>query len=153
MKVCIGGTFDIIHKGHKKLIKKAFEEACKNGSLYIGLSKEKLTISKNNIKKWQVRKKNLEKYINEKKYKPHFVIKPISDIYGPTIDQDFDVIVVSPETYANAKRINNKRLELNKRPIEIVKIPYVLADDKKPISSTRIKNGEIDKNGNLIDGK
>ncbi len=38
MKVVLGGTFDIIHKGHKKLIDKAFETASENGSVFIGVS-------------------------------------------------------------------------------------------------------------------
>ncbi|HIP62584.1 MAG TPA: phosphopantetheine adenylyltransferase, partial [Archaeoglobus profundus] len=67
-----------------------------------------------------------------------------------TLEIDFDYIVVSPETYPVALMINKKREELGKRPIKIVKVDFVLAEDGKPISSTRIKNGEIDRYGRLI---
>ena len=38
MKVCIGGTFNPLHKGHKLLIDKAFEVAGKQGSVFIGIT-------------------------------------------------------------------------------------------------------------------
>ena len=44
MKVCIGGTFNLLHKGHKLLIKKAFEVAGKNGSVLIGVTSGKLIV-------------------------------------------------------------------------------------------------------------
>ena len=38
MRVCVGGTFNIFHKGHKRLLDKAFEVAGEKGKVYIGLS-------------------------------------------------------------------------------------------------------------------
>ena len=150
MKVCLGGTFDIIHKGHKKLIDKAFKTAGANGFVFIGLSKNKLVDKKQNVKSWDLRKKELNQYIFDKEYKADFVIKPISDRFGPTLKKDFDVIIVSPETIKTAKEINNKRKELSKKPLKIVKIPYILADDNIPISSTRIREKEIDSEGKIV---
>jgi len=153
MKVCIGGTFNLIHKGHKLLIDKAFTIAGKKGLVFIGLSKGKLLDEKKNAKSWNKREGNLKKYIEEKKYKSDFVIKALYDIYGPTTKEDFDVIVVSKETKKNARIINEKRISINKKPMKVVVIPYINAEDGKPISSTRIKEGKIDLNGNLIEGK
>ena len=39
MKVCIGGTFDTLHKGHELLIDKAFQTAGEQGSVLIGITK------------------------------------------------------------------------------------------------------------------
>lgn len=39
---------------------------------------------------------------------------------------------------------------MGKRKITIVRVDWVLADDGKPISSTRIKRGEIDRYGASI---
>lgn len=150
MKVCIGGTFDIIHKGHKLLISKAFEVANKDGFVFIGLTKNKLIDKKKDVKNWDLRKKNLEEYISKKDYKTDFLIEVIEDIYGPTIEDDFDAIVVSKETEKNAKKINKKRKDKNKKPMKIIVIPYVYADDKRPISATRIKKGEINREGELL---
>ena len=150
MKVCIGGTFDIIHKGHEILISKAFEVATKEGFVFIGLTKNNLIDKKKNVKNWYLRKKNLERYISKKDYKADFIIEGIEDIYGPTIENDFDAIVVSKETEENAKKINKKRKDKNKKPMKIIIIPYLYAEDNLPISTTRIKKGEINKDGKRL---
>jgi len=61
------------------------------------------------------------------------------------LKENFDFIVVSPETYKTALLINKERDKRGKKPIKIVKIDFVLASDGKPISSTRILKGEIDR--------
>jgi len=35
-------------------------------------------------------------------------------------------------------------------PLDIVVVSFVLADDGHPISSTRIRSGEINKKGNIL---
>lgn len=143
-KVVIGGTFDILHKGHKALLAKAFEL----GELKIGLTSDQFakSLKKREINDFKIRKKNLKDFI-ENNFRKRVKIVKIDDIFGPTLKEDFDFIVVSPETYQNALKINQKRKKLKKVPIKIVKINFVLADDGKPISCTRILKGEIDRNG------
>ena len=46
MKVCLGGTFNNLHKGHEYLILKAFEVAGDDGSVFIGLAIGKLLKNK-----------------------------------------------------------------------------------------------------------
>ena len=150
MKVCIGGTFNILHKGHKKLLDKAFEVAGEKGFVFIGLSNDELSKRKTNKIKLNVRKKNLENYLLKKGFNDKSVIIPITTKYGLTIEEDYEAIVVSPETYKVAEEINKKRLSIGKKPLEIVKIPFVLAEDGKPISSSRIINKEIDEEGKLL---
>ena len=65
------------------------------------------------------------------------------------VEDDFDYIVVSPETYPVALKINRIRQEKGKKPLEIVYVEYVVAEDGIPISSTRISEGEIDRHGRL----
>jgi len=150
MKVCIGGTFNIIHSGHKLLINKAFETAGLEGSVFIGLTTKKLTKNKKNVWSLQERKKKLEQYLSEKGFLDRATIKPISNKYGPSIDEEFDAIVVSPETMKTAEEINFKRREKGKKALKIIKIPFLSAKDGVPISSSRIYNKEIDENGNIL---
>lgn len=150
MKVCIGGTFNILHSGHKLLINKAFETAGTKGSVFIGLTSKELIKNKKNIKALKERKKVLERYLSERRFLDRAIIKPITDKYGPSIDKEFDAIVVSPETIKTAEEINYKRRQKRKKPLKIIQIPFVSAKDGIPISSSRINNKEIDENGKVL---
>jgi pantetheine-phosphate adenylyltransferase len=146
-KVILGGTFDILHKGHETLLKKAFSL----GKVTIGLTSDQFAkrLKKRKVNKFSQRKRNLEKFIL-KKFKRKAKIVKIDDIFGPTLKEDFDFLVVSRETFKNGLKINGERKKLGKKPIKIVKIKMVLAEDGKPISCTRIRKGEIDSEGKIL---
>jgi len=150
MRVCVGGTFDILHKGHKALLDRAFEIAGEKGVVFIGISDEKLASQKGIISNYGERKEGVENYLREKGYR-NYKIVPISNKYGLTLDEDFDVIVVSEETSEVAKEINRIRRKKGLKEIKIEKIPMVMAEDGKPISSTRIRKGEIDEEGRVLE--
>ena len=70
--------------------------------------------------------------------------------FGPAvIEGSVQALVVSGETSGKGVKLNELRMERNLPPVEIVVVPMVLAKDGKAISSTRIKNSEIDSSGNL----
>jgi GTP-binding protein len=146
-KVVVGGTFDLLHAGHKALLKKAFEL----GQVSIGLVSDEMAQKsrQRKVEKFEIRQKELANFI---KNEIGFFAKifEINDKFGPTLKEEFDFIVTSPETYETALEINKERKKMNIKPIEVVRIEYVLAEDKKPISSTRIYNGEIDSEGKLL---
>jgi len=135
-KVVLGGTFDVLHKGHEALLKKAFSF----GRVTIGLASDKMArkLKKRKVNLFKDRKLVLEKFIRENFSKGFRIIK-IEDKFGPTLEKDFDYIVVSPETYPKAVLINRKRKRLKKKPIKIVKIKFVLGKDRKPISATNLR--------------
>lgn len=151
MKVCIGGTFDILHQGHRTLIDKAFEVAGTHGSVFIGIATGELLQQKNDVKPLNERKRSIKQYLSSKGVLDQAIIQPITNKYGPLLEEDFDVIVVSPETVKTAEEINRKRKSTGKKPVEIIQIPFVLANDNKTISSSRIKKGEIDKEGKILE--
>ncbi len=154
MRVCIGGTFNVVHKGHQRLIKQAFSIAGPEGFVFIGIAINDLVAQKKQVKSFEARKDQLVEFINKKKPVPTVVIEPITNKFGPTLKQDFDVIVVSPETISVAREINKERQKKGKKQMKIVQIPFILADDGKPIRSTRIINGEIKADGtHLSSGK
>ena len=142
MKVCLGGTFDILHEGHKLLLKKA----CQTGKeVFIGLATDELVVKLGKeAKSYEERKKELEEYIEKQGWKNKVRILPLKDVYGTAVEEDFDAIVVSPETEKRAKEINEIRKKKGLKELKIIKVPFVVANDGIAIATRRIKNGEID---------
>ena len=150
-RVCIGGTFDRLHKGHKALIDKAFEIAGENGWVFIGITKGEIANKKKDVLPFNKRIQDVKKYLKEKSFYSQSEIQPIYDKYGPSIEGDFDAIIVSPETEKVAQEINRIRRKKRKKPLEIINIPFVLAENGSPISSTRIRKKEINQEGHLLE--
>ncbi len=143
MKVVLGGTFEFLHKAHRALINKAFEIG---SEVTIGITAD--GFKKGVSRSYEERAKIVEKYVQRlgKKYK----IVKIKDIYGPTLEEDFDAIVVSSETMENAEKINEERKKRGLKKMKIVHIPIIVAEDLMPISSRRIRTGEIDEEGKRL---
>jgi pantetheine-phosphate adenylyltransferase len=145
-KVAVGGTFDKFHYGHMRLIDIAFEIGL---SVVIGVTSNEFGGVKGRIEPCNIRMSNL-RHLLEKKHQ-NYNIQELNDAYGTTItDESIDAIVVSEETEPTAFKINKIRKENGMKPLDIVTIGMVLADDGIPISSTRIRKGEIDKRGTII---
>lgn len=146
-KVVIGGTFEMLHKGHKELLRTAFEVG---SSVFIGLTSDdyvRKVKRERNILGFAEREKKLKEFVSG--FGKKFEIMPINEKFGPSTTKSFDVIVVSEETYPTALEINKIRERNGLHELKIIKIGYVLADDGKPISTTRIIRGEIDEDGKL----
>lgn len=144
-KVAVGGTFDKFHDGHKKLLSTAFEIG---DCIEIGVTSDDFGGLKGDIDPCKERMSNLKSFFDDKS---NFSVVQLDDPYGTTIyDADFEAIVVSEETEPTAVKINEIRVSKGMKPIDIVVVSFVLAYDGTPISSTRIRRGEINQNGKFI---
>ncbi len=141
-RVVVGGTFDSFHKGHRGFL----EKASSLGSVKIGLTSDQMAKETKGVEvePFEDRRKHLLEFL------PSAEIEEITDPVGFATIEDFYYIVVSPETRNRAERINEERRNSGKEEIEIVEMEFVLAEDGEPISSTRIREGDIDKEGKVI---
>ncbi len=147
-KVAVGGTFEPFHEGHKRLIDKAVELGGKDIS--IGVTSDRMARQRiRSVLPFVIRAENVRQYVRRKHNFDPYVVE-ITNPFGKTLEYDFDYLVVSPETYEMALKINEKRKELGMKEIKIVKVDFVLAEDNTPISASRIKKGQIDRYGRLI---
>ncbi len=151
-KVLVGGTFDMIHEGHKELLKTAFGY----GNLTIGLTCDSIANKsrERDVKPYVDRYFELEKECKElaEKYHREFNIVELNSKEDVSTTAEADIIVISPEPKIkeHVESINEKRKYNGLDELEVMVSDEVYAYDGDRISSTRIQNNEIDKNGNKI---
>ena len=143
MEVIIGGTFDRLHKGHLNLL----EAAKKLGNVTCGLTTDKFISKTKKLRKeliapYEARKSDLEKLGIRN-------ILPLDDEIGDSLNPKYEAIVVSKETRPAADRINELRASKGLQPLLVIEAPFALAEDGRPISSERIRQGILTREGKL----
>jgi pantetheine-phosphate adenylyltransferase len=149
--VAVGGTFDRLHAGHMHLLCKAF---CVGENVLIGLTTDEMLARnpKNHpVEPYSIRKNNLLKYLSNIGVANRVKIIQLNDFYGPALtDPEIEALIVSYETLQRGKEINRLRVEKGLRPLTLIVVDILKAEDGLPITSTRIRKGEIDEEGRLI---
>lgn len=146
-RAAVGGTFEVLHRGHRALLARAFAEA---DSVLIGLTTDEMAdrMRDRRVRPYAERERALREYLGSTFPGREYVIVAISDELGPAATmRDLNVLVVSEGSFRNGTRINEKRYGRGLQGLRLVRIPHVLADDGKPISSTRVLAGECDAEG------
>lgn len=147
--VALGGTFDIIHAGHMALLDKGFSISKK---VILGLTSDELAEKKGKklLNSFQIRYSRLDSLLKEKFPNSLFEITKLDNDFGPAvIEGDVEALVVSDETKSKGDLLNQLRKESDLSPVQIIIVPMILAKDGNRISSSRIRNSEIDTEGNI----
>lgn len=149
--VSVGGTFDVMHKGHWFLLEETFNVGDK---AVVGVTTDEFARSlkkEHEIDCYEKRLQEVKDFLRNRGYHSRAKIVPLHDPYGPTIESDeIEGLIVSEETEATAEVINLKRVNIGKKPLLLFVITMVLAEDGRPISSTRVRRQEVDRYGRLI---
>lgn len=149
--VAVGGTFDELHKGHQALLMKAFEVGER---VLIGLSSDEFARElrkPHTVASYTKRLSDLERFMMKRGLSDKAVIVILHDSYGVTLSKGcVEAIVVSRETEPTASEINKRREAKGLPPLSVVVIDMVPAENHAPISTTRIREGEIDREGHLL---
>ena len=149
MRVATGGTFDLLHDGHRALLGAAF--SLHPRSVLIGLTTDRFAReTRKAVNPYPTRERNLRKLLRTRRWAP-FEIEPIDDVFGPADDRaDLDVLVVSAERALVGKDLNDARQRNGLRPVEVRPVAMVVAEDGLPIQSRRIRAGTIDPHGKRL---
>jgi pantetheine-phosphate adenylyltransferase len=148
--VAMGGTFDIIHRGHLTLLSNAFSISDK---IIIGLTSDEFAQKKGKltINKYDERLENLIEIILIEFPNSSFQISKLDNDFGPAVlEKGVEALVVSDETSNQGIILNQLRAERKLSPVQIITVPMFLAKDGTRISTSRIKNSEIDIDGNVL---
>lgn len=145
--IACGGTFDLLHKGHQAFLKKAFQIS-KHVSIGITIDKFckqlKNTVYQNQVQ----RKRGTTQFLKENNYHKRAQVIDLADIFGTTLkDKTIQALLVSNETKRGANKINKRRNALGLKKLKIIIFEQILAKDGKKLSSGRIRDGQIDRNG------
>lgn len=149
----VGGTFDCLHDGHKALLATAFQNA---DFVTVGVMADEQAN--------EARERDVRPYIDRKAdveevcatfaniFDTLYRVVSVDDGVQMAIDAEADVMVVSPEekTQERATEINRARVLNGDSPLQLLIAPTVTGVHGEKISSTRIRNGEIDEHGNPL---
>ena len=139
----VGGTFDCFHVGHQALL----EAALSCDSVEVWVTSDAIAAEKDpRIKPQSERQNDISDWAGDRSLSTH----SLEDSWGPAPTRgDATHIVCTHETHENCEKINQMRIEGGLPLLEIVEVPHVLAQDGESISSSRIRQGSINREGVL----
>jgi len=152
-RVATGGTFDRIHRGHLSLLEKSFEVG---DEVVIGVPSDEFArrVGKTPENSYDERVKALVRTLRQRFPGRRYIIAKLDDYFGPGIaSAEVQALVASEETASRIELANEMRRAKGFPPLELVVVELVKAEDGRPISSTRIREGEIDTDGRLLKAK
>jgi len=138
----VGGTFDRFHSGHQALLTAALEVA---ELVEVWINNDEISSSKSPfIQSFEDRREAILDWADER-----ITTHELTDSMGPApFRADCDSIVCTPETLPTCNSINEKRLQNMLTPLEIIEVPHFLDENGGILSSSKIRAGDVDRNGN-----
>jgi len=144
----VGGTFDHLHEGHKDLLKMCFDHS---KYVDIGLTTEQMIFDKgftSLLLSFEEREHEVREFLHQESIdSDRFKIVPLLDIFGNTLEKDFDAIFVTEHTKAGAEIINTQREKKNKEKLDVMICPLRKDTIGIVLCSSRIREGVVNRTG------
>lgn len=145
----LGGTFDRLHRGHEALLAAAFHAGT---VVAIGVTTDRFLAmhrkpGADRLEPYPVRDRRLRSWLRRHYPGRRWRTVPLDDPYGGSVARGVGALVVSQDTLAGGRAVNRERRRRGIPAVPLLVVPLVLADDLRPISSRRIRAGEIDRAG------
>jgi GTP-dependent dephospho-CoA kinase len=154
--VFIAGTFDGLHIGHQAVLSRAFSEGEK---VTVGITTDEfvakykaLNVSRvtYHVSRQEERRNKVDEWVKVHGWIDKVTFIDINDPYEPAASGEYDAIVVTSQNEHTAKKINEMRHEKSLPALTLIMVALVPAQDEVTISSTRMRNHEIDAWGTLL---
>jgi len=137
-KGVVGGTFSLMHRGHRHLLKVAAEKSC---TLLVGVSSDEYASARKThpLEPYELRALSVLLYLLTVDPSLEVEIRPLDDAYGPAyLDSELDCIFVSEETVPGAVAINILRKLRGLAPLRIYAVELVTDERGRRLSSTAL---------------
>jgi pantetheine-phosphate adenylyltransferase len=140
-----------LHVGHEKLLARAFSLGER---VLIGVSGDSLAASfhkEHLVNPFEVRVRGLKRFLKSQDWIQRAKITELHDSFGPALRRKrLQALVVSAETRHSTVELNRLRVKMGLAPLRIHVVALTRAREGGPISASRIRRGEIDREGNLM---
>lgn len=144
----LGGTFDHLHAGHKRLIQEAFLLA---NHVVLGLTLPEMNRQKtfaNLILPYKTRAQEIARYVRALGKFDKLEIIPIKDVFGSTlVDARLQALLVTKHTQVGASLVNRERVLRGQKPLVVHVAQLVIDQSGEILSSTRIRQGLVNRDG------
>jgi len=149
--VALGGTFDLLHAGHRHLLSEAFKLG---DTVLIGVTSDRLVATlhkKHQVRPFSSRVRDLNRFLRTRRWSTRARVTSLREPYGPAARRKkLQALIVSKGTVASGRRLNRLRRRNGLQPLDLFVVNLLKATNGKPISTTRIRKGEIDLQGRAL---
>lgn len=145
--VIVGGSWDRFHAGHRSILLAALAAGRR---VDVGVTTDRFLHEKvgDGFGPFEDRREAVVAFLARMDASDRTRVLAIDDERGNAVEEG-DALMVTPDTRPAAERINAAREGTGRDPLDLLDVALVPAADGEPIRSTRIRAGEIDRNGRL----
>src|SRR5207302_11358203 len=97
------------------------------------------------------RVRDLDRFLKTRRWSSRVRVAALREPYGPAArGKKLQALILSKGTLANGRRLNRLRQWNGLQPLDLLVVDLLESADGTPISTTRIRNREIDLQGRVL---